>query len=180
MPEPLYRRLLGREAFDALPPLLRDFHAKGGRAQGTANIDGATTRVGRALARRAGLPPAGEIISVALEITPEGERERWRRWFGDSLFETEQWLESGLLHERAGPFTFRFNLKHWVADGWCHLQFTSSRLRFGPLPGPRLLAPRPWGIVRCGPDWDFWGVIVSVYAPGLGLLCGYDGTMRPV
>src|SRR5262245_17048141 len=107
----LYRRLLG-DAFDALPPSLRDFHdvqrercfrAVFRITRGKGPLCGLLCRLGR-------LPPAGEQVPMRLRVVAEGQRERWVRHFGSHRLESVQWAAGGLMVESVGPLRLAFRL----------------------------------------------------------------------
>jgi hypothetical protein len=165
----LHRRLLG-EAFETLPPVLRRFHGaeQGGTARGILCV----TRGGWLASRLAAilrLPEAGGAVPLRLRVTVEGERERWRRWFGDRCLESVQWEQDGLLVEAAG--LLRLGYRVTAEPGG--MRFECRRLWLGALPLPARMAGRTRAVLTAGEQ--SWHVRVEVTAPLVGRLLTYEG-----
>lgn len=168
----LYERLV-REAWGGLDEPVRSFHAHA-RSSGTFVVRRGGGRLARLIARRLGLPEAGDAVPLRLTVTPHGGGERWHRAFADRDFVTEQREHAGpLLAERTGPFELLFRLT--VEGGSlvysqedAFLRVRSLRVRL-----PRPLAPRVGALERA----DGRGVRVSVRvtAPLVGPLIEYEG-----
>lgn len=135
----LFRRLLGAEAFDALPAPLRALHSRAGRARWQGEVE--VTR-GRGLLARlciwaTRLPPSG-TGQVTVEIVAGGPRaqvaeEHWTRHIAGHAMPSRLWAGDGLLHERLGLVEFRFRLDSPDRD----IVWTVVGVRvFGVLPLP--------------------------------------------
>lgn len=134
----LYHRVLG-DQFDRLPAVLREFHDRpdGGRGSGRFLIErgpGLIARLACALAR---FPAAGTDVPMTLSVSVAGDRERWIRDFGGRGLASVQWLEDGLLIERAGLLRFVFRL---AADE-AGMRFEFQRASLWRVPLPRCLSP---------------------------------------
>jgi hypothetical protein len=171
---PLYRRILG-DRFDRLPAVLRRFHDSndGGRARGKVKVTRPAGRLHHLLGLLLRLPRAGCDVPLDLQVTVDGERERWIRQFGDSRMETTQWNDHGLLIEAAGSARFAFKLV--VEDTSMHFQCVRVWLFSVPLPG--FIAPVLKADV-CTTNAN-WSVDVQVVVPGLGQVLRYQGTVVP-
>lgn len=170
----LYRRLLG-DAFDSLPPTLRDFHdveqERHFRAvfritRGRGPLRGLLCRLGR-------LPPAGEQVPLRLRVVPEGNRERWVRDFDGHRLESVQWTAGGLLIEALGPLRLAFRV---TVDGPALRLETVQAWVLG-VNWPLWLAPRGTG-VEVGRE-DGCDIVARAEAPLLGLLVQYEGLVLP-
>lgn len=116
--DPLFRRLLGAAAFDALPAPLRRLHLHRGAALWRGEVD--VVRGHGALARLCAwatrLPPAG-AGPIAVEIVAGDDgRERWTRHVAGHAMRSRLREVDGLLDERLGPVDFRFRLDSRDAD----------------------------------------------------------------
>lgn len=168
----LYERLVGG-AWGNLDEPVRRLHAHA-RASGTFVVRRGGGRVARLVARRMGLPEAGDAVPLRLTVTPHGGGERWHRAFAANHFVTEQREHAGsLLAERTGPFELLFGL---TAEGGAlvyrqeaaFLRVRSLRVRLH-----RLLAPRVEARERAeGRGVRVW---VRVTAPLVGPLIEYEG-----
>jgi hypothetical protein len=130
--------------------------------------------LGRVLARLAGLPSRASVGEGELRIRRDVRGEVWERRFAHGRIKTRQWEEHGHLVEAFGAFQLVFALR---ADGQT-LRFEQRGARLGwrsvHLPVPASLAPRV-----CARVWADGAphTEVTVTAPGLGLLCAYEGVM---
>lgn len=109
--DPLFRRVLGAQAFDALPPPLRHLHVQPGTTRWRGHI---TVGRGRSLpARLCGwatrLPPLGRA-DIEVEIAASGGHERWTRRVAGHAMRSRLHGAHGLLVERLGLVEFRFHL----------------------------------------------------------------------
>ena len=140
----LYPRLLERD-FDRLPRVLRDFHSLAGRNRATGRV---AVRHECFLAAMLGFPPAGDNISLELEVLAGEYRETWIRNFGGKLVRTEQWQDGNLLVESMGLVRIEFRI---LADE-AGMQFFSEHVRLWIIPIPLHVSAR----VRGGESsWDF-------------------------
>jgi hypothetical protein len=126
------------------------------------------------LARLAGLPSRASAGEGELCIRRDVRGEVWVRRFGGGRITTRQWEEHGHLVESFGAFQVVFALR---AEGESlRFEQVGARLGWGWLrvPLPASLAPRVRARVWANgaPHAE-----VTVAAPGLGLLCAYEGVM---
>lgn len=168
----LYERIV-REAWGGLDEPVRRLHARA-LSSGTFVVRRGGGRLARFIARRLGLPEAGDAVPLRLTVTPHGGGERWHRAFAGNDFVTEQREHAGsLLAERTGPFELLFSLT--VEGGSLAYRQVGASLRAGRLRvrWPRRLAPR----VEASERADGRGVRVSVRvtAPLVGPLIEYEG-----
>ncbi len=175
----LYQQLLG-PAWRELSPAVQRLHAEQQAARGTFRVRRGVSRLARALGALLRMPAAAEAVAVTLRIERSGMREDWRRVFGQHPLASRQWERRGLLVEALGPIQCRFRL---VSTGGA-LGFEQVGAAFGigwlAFPLPRFLAPRVHGRAsvdeaRTGDGPDTVHVVVTISAPGLGLIVGYDG-----
>jgi Domain of unknown function (DUF4166)/Semialdehyde dehydrogenase, NAD binding domain len=169
----LFPRTLG-EAFDALPPTVREVHA--GEAR---QLDGRVVSAGRGLgawlaARLLGLPGRGRF-EAQVDIAPTGDAELWTRRFGGHRFRSRLQLlpdRPGQFEERLGPAAFTFSLRvtdggfAWVHEGW----------RLGPFAMPMWLGPVCRG--RCLERDGIYRFSAIVAHPWLGVLVAYAGRLQ--
>ncbi|MEM7709348.1 MAG: DUF4166 domain-containing protein [Pseudomonadota bacterium] len=166
------------EAFDALPNPLRAFHSPDGPTtwRGTVTIETGSTPQARALARMSGFPSRPGTGPFDLTITPDGDRETWRRDYGGHVL-TSRWSAGpdGTLEERIGPL--RIRLRPERRDNTLRLQVVA--LRVGALPAPAALRGQGGGTESV----DNQGRIafdVESRALGLGRLIRYFGHLTRV
>ncbi len=171
----LYRRLLG-DAFDRLPPALRDFHdvERERCFQATFRITHGKGWLRSLFRKVGGLPRAGEAVLMKLRVTPEGQRERWRRDFEGHKLESVQWERAGLMVEAFGPWRLGFRL---------HVEGPALRLElhkvwFCGLRWPLWLGPSGSG-VEIGQD-DGCAIVARATAPLVGFLVQYEGVVTRV
>jgi hypothetical protein len=109
--DPLFRRLLGETAFDALPEPLRTLHLRDGRVLWHGEVE--VTRGRSLLARLCGwatrLPPQG-VGPISVEIIADGGREQWTRHIAGHAMRSQLRAAGRLLNERLGLVDFRFQL----------------------------------------------------------------------
>ena len=166
---------LGQD-FERLPAIIRDTHRQGpvARFRGIARVDGPT---GLALAPAVffGLPKAADAAPVEVEkrlIAPG--REIWKRNIGGSRFHSEiTYVRPGRVRERFGPFSFDLDLS---ADDQ-QLSMTVTGWRLGPIPLPRILAPRSTAVETVS-DNGLFAFDVPIAAPLAGRLTRYKGELR--
>jgi len=179
MPSP-YRELLGPD-LDRLPPALREFHDVETCWQGEAEF---TVTRGKGWLRNlvawlGGLPPAGEKVRVSLRCQAESAKGRraevWNRDFNGFPMRSVQWAEGGLLMEKFGLLTLAYRLsveppamRLWVVRAWV----------LG-IPIPLFLAPTGQGFERAEENGSL-SIRVAAFAPLLGQVVSYEGTLRPV
>lgn len=170
----LYRRLLGPD-FDRLPAALRGFHdtTTGGSGTGVVRIVRGVGAWARAVANALRLPPPGDRVAVALQVTVRNEHELWGRRFGEYEMQTTQWLERGHLLERFGAATLAFDV---TADER-GMRFRSVGFTWLGIPIPRQIAIEVDADVR-GFEMH-WELTVVVRAPGVGVVAAYEGQITP-
>lgn len=115
--DPLFRRVLGAHAFDALPAPLRRLHLQSGTTRWHGKVD--VRRGHGPLAWLCGwvtgLPPAG-TADIEVEIVTTGDGERWTRRVADHAMRSRLRGAEGLLIERLGLVDFRFRLRSGNQD----------------------------------------------------------------
>jgi hypothetical protein len=174
----LYQQLLG-PAWGELSPAVQRLHAEQEVARGTFRVQRGVWWLARALGALMRMPAAAEAVAVTLRIERRGMRENWRRVFGAHPLASRQWAQRGVLVEALGPVQCRFRL---VSTGGA-LGFEQVGAAFGigwlAFPLPRFLAPQVHGRASVdegtGEGHDTVHVVVTISAPGLGLIVGYDG-----
>ncbi|WP_374472742.1 DUF4166 domain-containing protein [Phenylobacterium sp.] len=173
--EGLFPRALG-EAFAALPPSVAAAHAAGGGAfEGRGRARGARTppaRLARALLR---LPQPGVYPGLSVRIAADAQGETWTRSFGRRRFSSRLTATGGdgRFEERFGPVTFRFEAD--PRENGFRWRFVAWRL--GPLPLPRMLAPRIRArAFEAGGSYRFR--VLTAY-PLAGVLFAYAGRLAP-
>jgi hypothetical protein len=170
----LYRRVLG-DQFEALPEVLRRFHDSpgGGRVQGTFQVERGDGLIRNTIATLLGMPRAGRDVPVRLEVEIAVDRERWVRHFPGRSWASTQWADGSLLMEAFGLISFSSAL---VVDG-PFLRYEFRRARFAGLPLPAWLSPYVDGRVKASDTG--WDVAVHVYAPFVGKILQYEGSVTP-
>jgi hypothetical protein len=169
----LYQRLLGPD-FHHLPRVLQNFHGAevGGRAQGRVTVRSGNGFLRQQVARALGLPPPAVDIPLQLEVVPEGEGERWIRYFGGHCIESVQWQEGEYLLERSGPIVFVFRVRATEMG----LRFVSEQNRVRGLHLPGLLGVTATVVAEA----DDWNVEVQFLVPLLGAVTTYSGEVQPL
>ncbi|PZQ56876.1 MAG: saccharopine dehydrogenase [Phenylobacterium zucineum] len=170
----VFPRALG-DAFAGLPAVVRDTHGDAGpsrfEGRGRARGGRGLPRLIRTLLR---LPQPGVYRRLAVEVRPQGGGEAWTRAFGGRAFTSRlrSGPEPGQFTERFGPIGFVFSPEpdaagfRWRCEGW----------RLGPIPLPRLLAPRIHA--RTFARDGVYRFSVAVTHPWLGLLFAYAGRLE--
>jgi hypothetical protein len=171
----LYQQLLG-PAWSELAPAVQRLHGEQATARGTFCVRRGRTWMARLLGVIMRMPAAAEQVVVTLRVARAGEREHWQRVFGAHPLDSRQWERAGCLVEALGPIQCVFRL-HAVEGA---LGFEQVGAAFGlgryRVPLPRFLAPRVRG--RATFHEGAVRVDVTIAAPGLGLIVGYDGTLE--
>lgn len=130
----------------------------------------ATKGLAGLVARLILLPPAGEAVATSLSVA-DG---KWTRDFDGFRAVSDQFVELGLIWEKAGPLSFGFRVVP-VANGVDHLHVAMKV--FG-VKVPLFLGPRvAGGVYDAGQD-DAWVVKVEIGHALLGQLVTHEGTMR--
>lgn len=170
----LYRRLLGPR-FEQLPPTLRRLHQPGTRfeAAGECRVQRGDNAAARLLADRLRLPRPAERVPLRFTIETRGGVEHWRRDFGGQVFASRMWEEGGVLCERVGALTLRYDLE--LAQGVLHMALRGCG-GLG-LPLPRVLWPAIATAEREREGRYCFDVRAAL--PGLGLVVRYAGWLEP-
>ena len=173
----LYERLM-RTAWGRVGEAVRQFHGtrSGLRASGMFRIVSGERWLARLLARVLGLPKASEAAALRLEVTPQGEGERWSRQFGqDRLVSIQQPGPENVLIERHGLAEFLFRLRE--EQGAIIYETQRVAMCLGPLrlPLPRWLAPQVTASEAPGTQPNRVLTRVMIKAPFVGVLLQYEG-----
>lgn len=169
----LHERLLGA-SFARLPPALRRFLAQpGGTADFALEVTHQPGFLRSALASILRMPAAAARAPGSLIVSVRGAREIWVRAFPDRTLRSVLWIDAGKLVEETGPLQFVFAVD---ADER-GLRFSQIGCRLLGRTLPRALAPRVEAVVRG--DERGWNVLISIAAPGLGLVATYGGSVTP-
>ena len=181
---PLYRRVLGDDAWEKLSEKLKTIH--GGNREtvtcGRARVTRGAGWFANVVAWMIGFPRTADDVDVTVSFSRSQSGETWRRRFGEEGFESWQFegvgRDAGLICERFGPLVFGMAP---VVDGgrlilivrkW---SFNWNFLRI-PLPGYFV----PTGdILEYEKDGRFH-FHVEIVVPLLGLLVRYQGYLVPV
>jgi hypothetical protein len=175
----IFQAALGEEVWNALPSINRRIHQcqPGVVLKGEAEVSGAESWLGKAVARVFGFPPTGKVPATVV-IESDGTRELWRRRFGLHAMNSVMRLSpkhAGSVEESFGPFRFRLRL-----DAGTHgLTMVLTGMRFGPLPLPLLFAPEVVASERASQDGrHMFDVKLSKWP--MGLLVHYKGYFQVV
>lgn len=161
-----YREILGPR-FDDLAPNVRLSLCDPVCAHGIATVWGASSRLGRWLAPRLGLPPEAVRVDLFLEMHWTSMGFQWTRLFDGLVLMSYQESRDGFLVETVGNLTLWFQID--VEDG--ALVYVLAGTRWRGLRLPRALSPCV--SARAWQNGTGWGVEVDVRAPILGRLCRY-------
>lgn len=171
----LFPSLLGAD-WNGLDASVRQMHGDAARvrAQGEADIGGATNWPARALRRLLSLPDPGTRRPVEFAIERHGSREIWTRNFAGSRMRSVLDRSGDLLRERLGPMAFRFRLHgSSQAIDW---ELRSTRLLGIPL--PRRLSGQV--LSQSGCELGRYAFKVDVHMPLMGTLVSYRGWLEIV
>jgi hypothetical protein len=174
----VFPRLLG-EAFDRLPPTLREMHGARGKfaASGTAMVERGRSPLAALVCAVMGFPEAGEDVPVRVDFTASPEAEAWRRTFAGRVFHSRLRAGEGkfkwLLHENFGSIGAGIAL---VVDGE-RLRWVTRRWSIFGIPLPLALAPH-------GDSYEFeengrFNFHVEIRQPLIGLIVRYRGWLTP-
>lgn len=169
----LFRRLLGPH-YTRLSPVVQRLHARTGtqRLSGEVRIERGPHPLARLMGAVTSLPPQGDgPIDVIIEA--EGARETWTRRVGGRAMRSVLDEADGLLRERLGPVTFRFELQLEPRDGTYDLRWRVAGVRALGVP-----LPPAWfeGVNALEYERDGrYGFDVRAHLPGVGLLVHYTG-----
>lgn len=174
VPEPLYRRVMGRR-FDDLAPAVRAMHDDPWvtRATGRASVSRSRNPVARLICRIMGFPPASPDMPVSVTFERMGDEERWTRRFGGNLFRSRLSHVDGHLVESFGPLSFRFSLEEreggiaMIHGGWSAFGFRM----------PAWLGPS--GTAVESGDEGLFAFDVPIAMPLIGEVIRYRGWLQP-
>lgn len=171
---PLFARVLGEDAFAALPGAVRRLH-EGGSFEGEAGVEGPEGVLARFAAWVVGFPAGSARVPVRVTITPDAHGETWERDFGGRRFRSRMVPMAAGLEERFGPFAFRIGVPadatglRVVVRGW----------RCLGIPLPLILAPLG-DAVETEDEAGRFCFDVTVRLPlGLGQVVRYRGWLVP-
>lgn len=171
----VFRHLLGT-SYVTLPQPVQDFHdLKHAHWQGHASSKGADNPLARLLRRIFGFPKLGEEMPVDVWLSKEGDRDQWKRKFGDRRFQSSFHADAdGVLDERFGPFRFGFFLRV-EGDRMC---WDFVRWGLGPLPLPLFLGPKiiTYETANAEGAYEFYS---QADFPLIGRLVNYHGAITP-
>lgn len=171
----VFQQALGA-AFFRLPASVRRLHASQGHARyaGRASVQRGTGPLARLCAWSAGLPAAGEDVSLLVEFDCGPRQETWRRDFAGVRMASTLSCRDGELRERLGPVWFRFALH--ANEGAIWWTVAGARL-FGVLPLPAALFEG----VRCREfeQDERYCFEVEAVLPLAGQVVRYAGWLEP-
>ena len=174
---PLFARALGAR-FDALAAPLRDVHGAGLRVlRGEAEVEPARSWLAGVVAAAIGFQRnAGRVpLRVTMSAEPDGS-EVWTRHFGEAppLRSTLHPCAPGVVEEAVGPLRIRLVLEASATT----LALRCTGWRLGPVPLPRVLAPRSASVESVDGEGRF-AFDVPVALPLLGPIVRYRGWLVP-
>ena len=164
-----------------LHPQLQALHRNGGLLEGDVRISigrGLAGVLGRALARRLGIPVERAQCAFAVRIGHDHEAMTWERHFGDDRVMTSVFRPVGQYpdgHWLEDTGALRMKLAVDVVDGGWHWRVLGAHLRGLPL--PRFLLPRTRASKCIDGDGRYRFVVEISQAPFGRLLC-YEGVLR--
>jgi hypothetical protein len=173
--DPLFQRFLGAD-FARLAPAVRAGHDVRGplRLTGRARVTRGAALWSRILAGVFGFPPAAMDVPVTVTMSPQDSGELWERRFDNKPFWSFLKVQSGVMTETFGPFTFTLGLH--VADAMLFYPVASGRL--GPIPLPGFLLPH--STAREFEQAGRFHFDVQLHAPLTGaLMVHYQGWLVP-
>lgn len=178
-PPRLYRQLLG-DAWPNLALSIRTLHEASLplRATGIFRVTHGDSWLARLLARLARLPAAGEAVEVVLQVTMQGEHEKWLRTFaGRPLVSFQYPRTAGHLVERVGLAELYLAVSE--CDGALCLRTVGGALCWGRwrIPLPSWLRPSVTAWERPIAGNDQIEVDISISVPLLGRLISYSGLL---
>jgi len=171
METPLFPSLL-RGEFEKLDGRVRYVHGGAPRqVSGSATIERGSTILARLMCTVASLPRNQVRDRVEVEIEKEEDGERWTRRFGNSApMHSRLHSERGLLVERLGPITMRFELV--ARNGGIDWSLRRVAVCGCPL-------PLKWFRVasRSGVKGDRYQFVVLAELAGVGRIIRYEGEL---
>jgi saccharopine dehydrogenase-like NADP-dependent oxidoreductase len=177
---PLFRRLLG-DAYDALPPVIRQAHQVHGVLvlEGKANAARPDNILSALIAWLFRLPRSGSDMPVRVEMRSEDDgSETWTRIYpGVTMRSNLRNADSATqqLDEVLGPLSIRL---HWKSsEHGLQLETLGARLFGCPLPD--FLRPRSHASETVDADGRFH-FDVPIALPLIGTIVHYKGSLKPV
>ncbi len=141
----LYRHLLGTEAFERLPQIVRRMHDVSEQdvvMVGAADITRGGGFAAWFICTVCGLPRSGILTPLSVRVSRHRGGERWVRSFNGRTTTSRQYMsQQGELTERFGPMLIAVNLKADV-DG---LLMSPRKAWLAGIPLPAILTPRGYG-----------------------------------
>ena len=178
-PFPLFRRLLGN-AYDALPPVIRQAHQVHGVLVLEGKADAATPDnvLGASIARLFRLPQSGSDMPVRVEMRSEDDgSETWTRIYPGVTMRSNLRNADSATHqvdEFLGPLSIR--LQWTPSERGLQLRTISARLFGCPLPD--FFCPRSHASESVGADGQFH-FDVPIALPLIGTIVHYKGSLAP-
>jgi saccharopine dehydrogenase-like NADP-dependent oxidoreductase len=178
-PAPLFRRLLGN-AFDALPPVIRQAHEVHGVLvlEGKADAASPDHLLGKWIAWLFRLPRSGSDMPVRVEMRSEDDgSETWTRIYPGVTMRSNLRNADSATHqvdEVLGPLTIR--LQWNASERGLQLRTISARLFGCPLPD--FLRPRSHASETVGAKGQFY-FNVPIALPLIGTIVHYEGSLKP-
>jgi hypothetical protein len=175
----LYERILG-PAWAQLAPEIRQLHSVTAVPSfaGRCSVERGPNPLAWVIATVIGFPRAGADQSMTVQLTKDGDGERWVRKSGRKMFSSVQMPGRGraewLVRERFGPITVDLAL---VVDGQT-LHYVVRRWAFFGISLPLFLGPRSRA-VESVKDGQFC-FDVTIGHPLTGLIVRYRGLLTPV
>jgi saccharopine dehydrogenase-like NADP-dependent oxidoreductase len=171
----LFKTVLGREAFAAMPQATQDLHrgAPAVLGEGRADIDPPDNFAGRLIAALFRFPKPGKDVPVSVLVEQTEKGERWlRRYPGRDMKSLMSHPDPAAqsLEESFGPFSFRMRIRGH-SDG-VDMDMVSARL--GPLPLPKFLVTNIKATERANPKGRHL-FDVSISLPLIGRIVHYRG-----
>jgi saccharopine dehydrogenase-like NADP-dependent oxidoreductase len=179
-PAPLFRRLLG-DAYDALPPVIRQAHEVHGVLvlEGKADAASPDHVLGAWIARLFRLPRSGSNMPVRVEMRSEDDgSETWMRIYPGVTMRSNLRNADSATHqvtEVIGPLSIRLQ---WNPNER-GLQLQTIRARMFGCPLPDFLRPRSHASETVDDDGQFH-FDVPITLPLIGTIVHYTGSLKPV
>ncbi|MDE2445383.1 MAG: DUF4166 domain-containing protein [Alphaproteobacteria bacterium] len=176
--ENLFQKALGKN-WNTIPAITRAIHETAPTLllQGEANVEGATTLMGRILARGFGFAKPGQNQPLRTIIIRDGDKENWARHFPGRVMQSvmrnpnpdDQTIEEGF-----GPFRIKLFLKT-SPEG---IDMIPVAMTVFGLKLPLVLVPKVKAIERASPDGKHL-FDVEISYPLFGRLVHYRGWLEP-
>jgi hypothetical protein len=142
-------------------------------AEGTVQVIVRGGLIGGCLNHLLGLPREGHGVRVHLKMVSTPEGSLWERSFDGRPIVTRITASGDRLTEVAGDTAIDYELS--LGEDRMEYRSTSVRVKGRELPKP--MRPKVSAVLT--PRGEGWYVAVRVSLPVFGLLCHYEGEMRP-